>query len=298
MKSQADQESINFLNQIKNINPSSDFQIDQNLIDNYTKFMNMKNSLIEPTKIIKKNTSNQLKTHKLNNIENYESPSHDYNNNNIENITKTQNVDDIPIKPKSNNFLELLEQNLADSNTVYNIDNSNNDKVVIKHERFKKVVNVSKPETNSTKKYKYYSQNFDKNFESNNIYSHSELEARHEKRTRVEKDHKESRPQKRYWQAIRPTKLTSQKDHEAHCCCYSPAFCDKRALTSDAISRDCVSSRPVNPAITPSRSDSTRFWLTFHLPAIFAIGISTPTIACSCLAMKSAGASPTFHACA
>ena len=48
-----------------------------------------------------------------------------------------------------------------------------------------------------------------------------------------------------------------------------------------------------SPSITPARSASLRFWLAFHLPRMSATGISTPTIARICWAMKSSGASPT-----
>ena len=50
-----------------------------------------------------------------------------------------------------------------------------------------------------------------------------------------------------------------------------------------------------SPSATPSRSAALRFWLTFHLPSMRAMGISTPMMARICAAMKSAGASSTRH---
>jgi len=50
-----------------------------------------------------------------------------------------------------------------------------------------------------------------------------------------------------------------------------------------------------SPSITPFRSLSVRFWLTFHLPSSRWIGNSKPTIPFNCDLMKSFGASLTFH---
>ena len=76
------------------------------------------------------------------------------------------NFDEIPIKPTSVNFLDLLEKNLANMESNNNDhlyeDQTNNEKRVhINKTRFKKVVNVSVP--TETKKYKYYSDNFEEN---------------------------------------------------------------------------------------------------------------------------------------
>ncbi|KAG0746021.1 hypothetical protein G6F24_015785 [Rhizopus arrhizus] len=44
------------------------------------------------------------------------------------------------------------------------------------------------------------------------------------------------------------------------------------------------------PSATPCRSAAVRFWLTFHLPSMREIGISTPMMARICAAMNSGGA--------
>jgi len=79
------------------------------------------------------------------------------------------NFDDIPIKPKTNDFMELLEQNLNDPDLYSPGERSyDENRKIVKRERYKKK-DVKPPSNAETKKYKYYSQNFDKNFESNNL---------------------------------------------------------------------------------------------------------------------------------
>jgi hypothetical protein len=69
--------------------------------------------------------------------------------------------DELPIKPATNNFLDLLEKNLANDNVA---DTSNKEvKKIVKKPRFKKIINISTPLPNEAKKYKYYSDNFDGN---------------------------------------------------------------------------------------------------------------------------------------
>jgi hypothetical protein len=73
--------------------------------------------------------------------------------------------DDIPIKSANLNFIELLEKNLATGN-IANDDTHKDEKDElesktkrrINKQRFKKVINISKP--GEVKKYKYYSDNF------------------------------------------------------------------------------------------------------------------------------------------
>jgi hypothetical protein len=75
---------------------------------------------------------------------------------------KPKSFDDIPIQPKAKNFYELLESNLASANE--DVPQSSNKKI-IKYEPRKKrtdVLNISAP--TDQKKYKYYSQNFNKDF--------------------------------------------------------------------------------------------------------------------------------------
>jgi hypothetical protein len=69
------------------------------------------------------------------------------------------NIDEIVIVPKAKNFLELLERGLADDKNTGNEEEKPH-KQIIKKPRFKKVINISQP--TETKKYKYYSDNFDK----------------------------------------------------------------------------------------------------------------------------------------
>ena len=71
---------------------------------------------------------------------------------------QTKNFDDIPIHSSSINFMELLEKNLVQNEEIENTLTIQQTKI-IKKERFKKIINVSKPTEN--KKYKYYSDNFD-----------------------------------------------------------------------------------------------------------------------------------------
>jgi hypothetical protein len=88
--------------------------------------------------------------------------------------------DDVPIKSTNINFLELLERNLAnmpempgDKDTTHNIKKSSNIKP-------KKSINISKP--TETKKYKYYSDNFDKDLSvSNTVDNNNDKELKKQK---------------------------------------------------------------------------------------------------------------------
>ena len=51
-----------------------------------------------------------------------------------------------------------------------------------------------------------------------------------------------------------------------------------RSMTSSAIARAASVSWARSPETTPSCSDRSLFWLTFHFPSSRAIGISTPTM--------------------
>jgi hypothetical protein len=64
------------------------------------------------------------------------------------------------------------------------------------------------------------------------------------------------------------------------------------SATAEAIASAPSLRRPVT---TPIRSAAGRFWLTFHLPSMRAMGISIPTIAFRWAAIKSAGASSTVQ---
>src|SRR5688572_10003443 len=67
-----------------------------------------------------------------------------------------------------------------------------------------------------------------------------------------------------------------------------------RSSTSDAM---IAASPPslCSPAMTPAWSMAGRFWLTFHLPSMRAIGISMPTMPLTCAVTKASGASLTCH---
>jgi hypothetical protein len=85
----------------------------------------------------------------------------------FQNNDNVKNIDDIPIIPKSNNFMDLLNKQLENASDPGEF-----------HEPIKKVnyqprrkrsdlINISKP--TEAKKYKYYSQNFNKNFGKDNV---------------------------------------------------------------------------------------------------------------------------------
>lgn len=92
------------------------------------------------------------------------------NTNGIQN--KINNFDDIPIKPSTNNFLELLEKNLE--NDEY--QNYNEDTIKPSSNRINKYQPRKRKEINinynaPTKKFKYYAENFNKKFNSENSES-------------------------------------------------------------------------------------------------------------------------------
>ena len=70
------------------------------------------------------------------------------------------NIDDIIIRPKTSNFLELLEQNINNQN--YQTTNNSN-KLIRKYTPpQKKLINLTFPQKNEIKKYRYYTDNFKK----------------------------------------------------------------------------------------------------------------------------------------
>jgi hypothetical protein len=74
-----------------------------------------------------------------------------------------RNFDDIPIVPKVTNFEELLNKQLQNSDNI--VEHTHHPIRKIKYEprpRRSDLLNISKP--TETKKYKYYSQNFNKDF--------------------------------------------------------------------------------------------------------------------------------------
>jgi hypothetical protein len=82
--------------------------------------------------------------------------------NNDNNSHNFKNIDDIPIVPKVSNFEELLNKQLQ----VEEQPSSSQVRKVIKYEPRRKrsdLINLAKQPA-ETKKYKYYSQNFDRNF--------------------------------------------------------------------------------------------------------------------------------------
>ena len=100
-------------------------------------------------------------------------------------------IDDIIIKPKNNNFLELLEQNINNGN--YQIQNNNN----ISNKPFrkykpppKKNILLTIPKKNEIKKYRYYTDNFKKKKKSKNNLNEDD-EAKKEETKNINKSNLE-----------------------------------------------------------------------------------------------------------
>ena len=75
---------------------------------------------------------------------------------NKEGTKNINNYDDIPIKPKHSDFIELVEKTLAnDSSAVNQTENSRPVKKIVKPTYYKKEIKISKPSKNE-KKYTYY----------------------------------------------------------------------------------------------------------------------------------------------
>lgn len=133
---------INFNNENKENTYYDNYEQEEYIQDNNTK-NNIKNS----------NIHNDDEPIQRNKEENYNS--------------SLLNIDDIPIKPKAKNFMELLEQNLANDNgDIYSNSNEySKQKKFIEYkprQRRSDMLHISQP--SETKKYKYYSQNYDKEF--------------------------------------------------------------------------------------------------------------------------------------
>ncbi len=124
----------------------------------------MQNQNPTTTTVIPKKTQNNITLSTSNNSENSKNkedkePEH-HEDRIIEVQDKPMSFDDIPIQPKAQNFYELLESNLANA-----VEEVPQPKRVIKYEprrRRTDIIQVSAPV--EQKKYKYYSQNFNKNF--------------------------------------------------------------------------------------------------------------------------------------
>ena len=83
------------------------------------------------------------------------------------NIIKPNNYDEIPIKISNTNFLEMVEKKLAsdgnalsngiqnDNNNNFNSNDDNPKRKIVKSQRNKKILNISKP-SKKDKKYSYY----------------------------------------------------------------------------------------------------------------------------------------------
>jgi hypothetical protein len=94
-------------------------------------------------------------------LEEYEDkPTFTFQNTNVD---KGGNIDDIPILPKANNFMELLNKQLENAEDVQQDSHKPVKKIHYQpRPRRSDLLNISKP--TETKKYKYYSQNFNKDF--------------------------------------------------------------------------------------------------------------------------------------
>jgi len=134
-------ENENLTNSVDEIQVSNTFNN-----DNYNQNIDNNNNLIQNT---------------FNNEE-----GHSYMDN-----KEVKSFDDIPIKPKTTNFLELLEQNLAKEGLPVDYNSENQDS--INAERIRRIresksklkrnnLNLQAP--SEPKKYKYYLQNFNKSF--------------------------------------------------------------------------------------------------------------------------------------
>jgi centromere protein J len=102
------------------------------------------------------------------------------------------NIDDIPIQPKAKNFMELLEQNLANDNGDMYSNEYIKPKKIIEYkprQRRSNMLHISQP--TETKKYKYYSQNYDKEF---GLKPEHEIEA--EKFLQAQKENEEKNKNK------------------------------------------------------------------------------------------------------
>ena len=115
-------------------------------------------------KEIKEITQEEKIEPKNNNITKEEEETNIENNNSDpfeKKLPTIKNFDDIPIKSGGNNFMDLLEKNLENEKNLpqQNIQN----KPIRKYtpNKYKKQIEISKPQKGEMKKYKYYTDNFD-----------------------------------------------------------------------------------------------------------------------------------------
>jgi centromere protein J len=196
----SDQIQNNFRNQSLEISPTEIYKsVDRhtNSIKTFMEPMEKKenkiginnyknNSLIMNNQILTKeneNLTNSVDEFRVSNTLDNDNQNIDNNNNIIQNtfnneeghpntdIKEVKSFDDIPIKPKTTNFLELLEQNLAKEGLA--VDNNYENQDSINAERIRRIresksklkknnLNLQAP--SEPKKYKYYLQNFNKSF--------------------------------------------------------------------------------------------------------------------------------------
>ena len=137
----------------------------------FEKFMMFQNYLQNQTPITVNNNpqpiQNNLTLSTSNNSEGSKNkeekePEQDHEDKQTEPQTQPKSFDDIPIQPKAKNFYELLETNLA--NEPDDIPQPSNKKAIKYEPRRRRtdMIQISAP--NEQKKYKYYSQNFNKDF--------------------------------------------------------------------------------------------------------------------------------------
>ncbi len=72
-----------------------------------------------------------------------------------------QNFDDIPIKSGGNNFMDLLEKNLENEKNLPQQISQNKPIRKYTPNKYKKQIEISKPQKGEMKKYKYYTDNFE-----------------------------------------------------------------------------------------------------------------------------------------
>lgn len=113
------------------------------------------------------------------------------NHRNENNENQLRNFDDIPIKSKTNNFLDLLEKNL--NNPEYNAEDKVPKRIFEYKPRIKRSELLDTSNSNNqVKKYKYYSQNFDREFGKNpskeEMEYYKKLESDNEKKNKFQKN--------------------------------------------------------------------------------------------------------------
>jgi hypothetical protein len=151
-----------YFNEMSKYLESGETVKDMNREDLFEKFVKYQNYMQSQTNIISNPVQVQNKTLSTSNNSEGSKNKEEKEPEHEDRPTAPKSFDDIPIQPKSTNFYELLESNLASA--TEDIPQQSN-KRFIKYEprrRRTDMLHISEP--TEQKKYKYYSQNFNKNF--------------------------------------------------------------------------------------------------------------------------------------